>query len=132
LVMGGTTQLATNQPAVMAIKAIDPTTGDVKWSTRLDKDDFHHYSRIGGLVSTDGGIVVGGYEDRMSILDADTGQELWKFRPGGLINAGAMTFAVNGVQHIGVVAANVLYTFTLPPDELAKPATPSKASAAKK
>jgi alcohol dehydrogenase (cytochrome c) len=113
MTMGGTTQLATNQPAVMAVKAFDPETGQVRWSTRLDHGDFEQYARLTGLVSTDGGIVVAGFMDRMSILDSDTGKELWKFRPGGLINAGAITYAVDGVQYIAVVAGNVLFAFSI-------------------
>jgi alcohol dehydrogenase (cytochrome c) len=113
LVMGGTTQLAPNQPAVMAVKALDPETGAVRWATRLDHDDFEHYSKIGGLVSTDGGIVVAGYKDWLSVLDSDTGKILWNFRPGGLINAGAMTYAVNDTQYISIVAGNVLFAFSL-------------------
>lgn len=113
MTMGGTTQLASNVPAVMAVKAIDPDTGAVRWSTRLDQGDFKQFSRITGLVSTDGGIVVGGFEDRLSILDSDTGKELWKFRPGGVVNAGAVTYAIDGVQYISVVAGNVLFAFSL-------------------
>lgn len=114
MTLGGTTQLAANQPAIMAVKAIDPDTGEIRWSTRLDKGDFHAYSRIPGLLSTDGGLLVSGFADRMSILDADTGAVLWKFRPGGLMNAGPATYAVDGRQHIAVIAGNVLFSFALP------------------
>ena len=114
MTMGGTTRLAGNQPAVMAIKAIDPDTGAERWSTRLDKGDFHQFARIGGLVSTDGGIVFGGYEGRFALLDSDTGKELWTFNHGGLSNAGAVTYSIDGKQFIAAVAGNVLFTFALP------------------
>ena len=113
MTMGGTTQLASNVPAVMAVKAIDPDTGEIRWTSRLDQGDFRQFSRITGLVSTDGGIVVAGFDDRMSILSSDTGKELWKFRPGGVINAGAITYAIDGTQYISVIAGNVLYGFSL-------------------
>ena len=115
MTMGGTTRLATNQPAVMAIKAIDPDTGATRWSTRLDQGDFHHYVRIGGLLSTAGGIVFGGFEDRFVVLDSDTGHELWRFYNGGLNNAAPATYTIDGVQYISVIAGNVLFTFTTAP-----------------
>lgn len=114
MTMGGATQLAQNVPAVMAVKAIDPNTGTVKWSTRLDRGDMKQFSRITGLVSTDGGIVVAGFEDRLSILDSDSGNELWKFRPGAQVNAGAITYSIDGKQYIAVVAGFVVYAFALP------------------
>jgi alcohol dehydrogenase (cytochrome c) len=115
MTMRGTTQLVTNLPAVMAVKAIDPQTGDIKWTARLDRGDMEQYARITGLLSTDGDLVFSGFMERLSILDADTGAELWKFRPGALVNAGPAAYAVDGVQHFAVVAGNSVYSFALPP-----------------
>lgn len=114
MTMRGTTVLADNRPVVMAVKAIDPDTGESKWATRLDEGDFIQFARITGLLSTDGDIVFAGLMDRLSILDADTGAVLWKFRPGALVNAGPATYAVDGVQHFAVVAGNVVFAFALP------------------
>ncbi len=114
MTMGGTTRLATNQPSIMAIKALDPDTGEVRWTTRLDRDDFHQFSRISGVVSTAGGIVFGGFEDRFVAMDSDTGKELWRFRPGGMTNAAPVTYSVDGIQYITALAGNVLYAFALP------------------
>jgi alcohol dehydrogenase (cytochrome c) len=113
MTMGGTTRLATNQPAVMAVKAIDPETGAARWTTRLDKGDFHQFSRIAGLLSTDGGLVFAGFDDRILALDADSGKELWRFSPGGLTNAGSATYTVDGVQYFTLIAGNVLFAFKL-------------------
>jgi alcohol dehydrogenase (cytochrome c) len=117
MAMGGTTHFAHNQPAAMAIKALDPESGAVRWSTRLDDNDYKSNAAIAGLVSTDGGIVVAGYSDRLSVLDSDSGKILWGFRPGGPINAGAITYAVDNVQYIAIVAGNVLFAFSLAPRE---------------
>lgn len=114
MTMGGATRLAAGQPAVMAIKAIDPQTGQSRWSTRLDRGDFHQYSRICGLLSTDGDIVFGGFEDRLVALHADTGAMLWQFSPGGLTNAAPVTYLAGGRQYVAVIAGNVLFTFSLP------------------
>jgi outer membrane protein assembly factor BamB len=117
MTMGGTTRLAAGQPAVMSIKAIDPQTGQVRWSTRLDRGDFHQYSRICGLLSTAGNIVFGGYEDRLVALDSDTGDLLWQFSPGGLANAAPVSYLAGGKQHVAVIAGNVLFAFSLPPGD---------------
>lgn len=114
MVLGGATRLATNQPAVMAIKAIDPETGEVRWQTRLDENNFQQYSRIAGLLSTDGDLVFGGFEDRLVALDADNGKELWHFQPGGLVNAPPITYAIDGVQYVAYVAGNAVLSFALP------------------
>ena len=129
MTMRGTTVLATNRPAVMAVKALDPDTGEAKWTTRLDEGDFVQFARITGLLSTDGDIVFAGLMDRISILDSDTGAVLWKFRPGALVNAGPATYSVDGVQYFAVIAGNVLFTFSLPPHDLA--GTPAAADATK-
>lgn len=133
MTMGGTTVLASNHPAVMAIKAIDPNTGDEKWAARLDVGDFKQFSRVTGLLSTDGSIVVGGFMDRMSIHDSDTGEMLWKFHAGALINAGPSTYTIDGVQYITVIAGNVVFAFSLPPHDIEQPkSAPAKSASAPK
>jgi alcohol dehydrogenase (cytochrome c) len=119
MTMGGTTLLATNQPAIVAVKAIEPDTGKVRWTTRLDHNDMHQYSRISGVLSTAGGFVFAGFEDRMVALDSDTGETLWDFRPGGMTNAAPITYAIHGTQYITVLAGNVLWAFAVPPNERA-------------
>lgn len=116
MTMRGTTQLASNLPAVVAVKAIDPDTGDTRWSTRLDEGDFIQFARVTGLLSTDGDILVGGFMDRISIMDSDTGSVLWTFRPGAPVNAAPATYSIDGVQYISLIAGNVLFTFSLPPE----------------
>lgn len=123
MTMRGTTQLASNLPAVVAVKAIDPDTGNIRWSTRLDEGDFIQYARVTGLLSTAGDIVVGGFMDRISIMDSDNGSILWSFRPGALVNAGPSTYSIDGVQYISLIAGNVLFTFSLPPAESAPAAS---------
>ena len=114
MVLGGTTRLATNQPAVMSIKAIDPDTGAVRWQSRLDEGDFHQFARIAGLLSTDGGILFGGFEGRLIALDSDNGKMLWRFRHGGLVNAAPVTYMVDGVQQVAYVAGSSVFVFALP------------------
>lgn len=124
MTMGGATRLATGQPAVMAIKAIDPDTGKARWATRLDRGEFHQYSRISGLLSTDGGVLFGGFESRLVALDSDSGDLLWEFRPGGLTNAAPITYRIDGRQHVAVIAGNALFAFQLPAAESKSVQTP--------
>jgi alcohol dehydrogenase (cytochrome c) len=39
---------------------------------------------------------------------------LWKATLGGQVNAGPMTYAVNGKQYIAIAAGTALFTFALP------------------
>jgi alcohol dehydrogenase (cytochrome c) len=116
MTMRGTTHLASNLPAIMQVKAIDPDTGAIRWATRLDEGDFIQFARVTGLLSTDGDIIVGGLMDRVSIMDSDNGSILWQFRPGALVNAAPSTYSVDGVQYIALLAGNVLFSFALPPE----------------
>ena len=88
------------------------------WPSKRRTSTGVKFSRITGLLSTDGDIVFAGLMDRLSILDSDTGKVLWKFRPGALVNAGPATYAINGVQYFAVIAGNVLFAFSLPPQHL--------------
>jgi alcohol dehydrogenase (cytochrome c) len=115
MTMGGTTHLADTQPAIMAVKAIDPETGAIRWTTRLDRDNLHQYSRVSGTVATAGGLVFAGFEDRLVALDSDDGRILWDFQPGGNANAAPVTYEVDGRQYITVLAGSVLFSFGLPP-----------------
>jgi alcohol dehydrogenase (cytochrome c) len=47
-------------------------------------------------------------------LDAHTGALLWKMPVGGQINAGAMSYAVNGKQYVAIAAGSSLFAFALP------------------
>lgn len=87
--LAGTTRLATDQLAAMSIKAIEP--GTVHWETRLDRGDFHEFSRLPGLPSTEVGVDF-----------------------GGLVNAATVTYAIDGVQYVANVAGNSVFTLTPP------------------
>ena len=86
----------------------------MRWQSRLDEGDFHQYARIAGLLSTDGGLVFGGFEGRLLALDADSGKTLWQFRHGSLVNAAPVTYTIDGVQQVAYVAGNSVFSFSLP------------------
>ncbi len=56
----------------------------------------------------------GGREGYFLALDARTGQLLWKASVGGQVNAGAMSYAVNGKQYVAIAAGNALFSYALP------------------
>ena len=69
----------------------------------------------GGVLSTAGDVIFGGGKDGYFVaLDAKTGELLWKVALGGQVNAGPMTYAVNGRQYIAIAAGTALFTFALP------------------
>jgi glucose dehydrogenase len=53
----------------------------------------------------------GGKEGYLLALDARNGDLLWKIALGGQINAGPMTYAVNGKQYVTVAAGSSLFAF---------------------
>lgn len=91
-----------------AIRAIDPTTGDVTW-------EFPITPRTrAGVLATAGDLVfsasVDGY---FYALDATTGAPLWQISLGGPVHAQPMTYAVGDQQFVSMTVGNTLYTFGL-------------------
>ena len=68
---------------------------------------------MGGLLSTDGGLVFGGDDARMIALDAARGKELWSFNTGAGIAAAPITYLADGKQQVTLVAGTTVLTFSL-------------------
>jgi glucose dehydrogenase len=56
----------------------------------------------------------GGRDGYILALDGRTGQLLWKASVGGQINAGAMSYSVNGKQYVAIAAGNSVFAYALP------------------
>jgi alcohol dehydrogenase (cytochrome c) len=98
------------EPAIAAIKALDPETGDVKWTYPVSRG-----SLAAGVLATGGGVVFAATpEGNLIALSARTGAALWRFQTGATIAASPMSYAVDGKQFIAISAGAVLYTFALP------------------
>ena len=69
---------------------------------------------LGGILSTDSGLVFGSYHDEFLALDSDSGRILWRVRVGARINAPPVAYAVDGTQFIALMAGNSLFAFSLP------------------
>jgi alcohol dehydrogenase (cytochrome c) len=91
-----------------ALKAIDPTTGAVKW-------EFKYFSNPnGGALSTAGGVVFAGESDGNFIaLDGRTGKDLWNVQLGAAIYSTAITYRLDGKQYVVIPAGSALFAFAI-------------------
>jgi alcohol dehydrogenase (cytochrome c) len=107
LFLGGAWQPIPNESPRVAVRALDPVTGEKKWeySTRVDT--------MGGLLSTAGGLVFGSHGPWFFALDATTGRELWRFNTGGQIAAAPITVVHDGRQLLIIMAGRNILTFGL-------------------
>jgi PQQ-dependent dehydrogenase (methanol/ethanol family) len=98
------------EPAIAAIKALDPETGDVKWTYPVSRG-----SLAAGVLATGGGVVFAATpEGNLIALNARTGAPLWRVQTGATIAASPMSYSVDGKQFIAISAGAVLYSFALP------------------
>jgi alcohol dehydrogenase (cytochrome c) len=113
LFLGGSTHDAVDQPAVEAIKAIDVTTGKIRWEKTLS-DGARSTRGSGGILSTATGVIFAGYRSELLALDADSGNVLRRIRLGGEIKAAPVSYEIDGTQYVAVFAGNSLFAFTVP------------------
>ena len=104
--MGGGERALESDEAYGALRALDVTTGKLKWEFR------HQTPPWSGVMSTAGGLVFGGSnEGWFFALDAQDGKPLWRFQTGGLIHSAPISFAVDGKQHVAIATNNALVVF---------------------
>jgi alcohol dehydrogenase (cytochrome c) len=81
-----------------SLKAVDPTTGEIKAVRKLD------YPNYSGALATAGNLVFTGLPDgTFSAHDARTLEEVWSVNLGTGINAPPITYSVNGKQYVAVL-----------------------------
>ncbi len=96
-------------PFTGALRALDPTSGKMKWEWR------HPSPTWSGVLSTAGGLVfTGDAEGNFIALNAATGKALWHFQCGASVYSSPMSFAIDGKQYVAVAAGSALFTFALP------------------
>jgi len=79
--------------------AYDPATGEVRWAYR----DPHPL--MGGTVTTAGGLVVTGNQAGFALgFDAETGEEVWRYRLGAPVRSQPIAFELDGVPHLAIGA----------------------------
>jgi alcohol dehydrogenase (cytochrome c) len=82
------------------LDAIDPVTGQKKWSVPLT--DFPSSS---GMLVTGGGLVfTGRLTGEFMALDEETGKTLWQFKTGSSVNSTAITYTHKGRQYVAVAS----------------------------
>ena len=91
-----------------AVVAIDPHTGDRKWTFQM-----HDVTSSGILTTATDLLFTGGREGFFQALNARTGELLWKATLGGDIIAGPITYEVDGKQYISVNAGHAVFVFAL-------------------
>jgi alcohol dehydrogenase (cytochrome c) len=91
-----------------AVIAIDPRTGQAKWT-------FNQYdvTDAGILTTATDLLFTGGRDGYFHALDARTGALLWKSSLGAQIVSGPITYQVDGKQYVTVIAGNIMTTFAL-------------------
>jgi alcohol dehydrogenase (cytochrome c) len=84
-----------------SLKAVDPTTGEIKANLRLD------YPNYSGALATAGNLVfIGEPDGTLSAHDSKTLKEVWSFNVGTGINAPPISYSVNGKQYVAVLVGS--------------------------
>src|SRR5260370_37369406 len=97
-------------PFWVAMRAIDPATGKIKWEWK------HPSPTWSGVLSTAGGLVfTGDAEGNFIALDATSGKALWHFQAGASVYSSPMAFAVDGKEYVAVAAGAWPFLFCSPP-----------------
>ena len=98
----------TEQEGFGVVRALDPRTLDPKWEFKMSDTTW------GGVLTTASDLVFsGGKEGYFFALDARDGKLLWRMALGGQVNAGPMSYAIDGKQYIAINVGNALFTFAL-------------------
>lgn len=83
------------------VVAVDPSTNLVRWKKLMPYSLAHG----NGILSTAGGLLFIGQPDGNLLgLDADSGNELWRFQTGAAISASPIAYEVDGEQYVAVYA----------------------------
>jgi len=96
------------EPGYGAVRALNPSSGELQW-------EFPLYSPPNaGLLSTGGGLVLAGTnEGDFLALDAVTGKSLWHFQTGGTIRANPMSYLSGGKQQVAIASGGAIFAFGL-------------------
>lgn len=87
-------------PSVTELRAVDPLTGKTKWAA-----PYAGWQDRSGVLSTAGGLVFAGdVRGFFNVYNAATGELIKSIDAGTSIIAAPMTYEVDGVQHIAVMA----------------------------
>ena len=116
---GGARRFSDGPQQYSALRAIDPTTGELRWEHRfrsVPSDNTLDLS--GGAMSTASGLVFSGDSDGyLNAFDSATGKELWHFETGAPVwGIAPITYMLDGVQWVVVPSGVTIMAFALPFD----------------
>jgi alcohol dehydrogenase (cytochrome c) len=98
----------TEQAGHGEVLAIDPRTGEKKWSFK------EHDVTDAGILTTDSDVLfTGSREGYFLALDARNGNVLWHAITGGQISSSPITYEVDGKQFVAISANHALFVFGL-------------------
>ncbi len=92
----------------MALRAIDPTTADVRWEYRFTTTSG------AGVLTTASGLLFTGSSSSLLAVDSRTGKALWNYQTGGNIGAAPVTYMLDGRQYVVIPSGTTLTAFALP------------------
>jgi alcohol dehydrogenase (cytochrome c) len=104
----GTRNTPVEDSSYGSVLAMDPATGAKKWEFKMSE-----VTDSGVLTTASDLLFAGGREGYFYALDARNGSLLWKSSLGGQVEAGPMTYRVDGKQYVAIAAGHALFTFAL-------------------
>jgi len=100
---------ATTDDVFSSVIAVDPNTGERKWTHRLAAP-----STEAGILTTASNLLFSGdREGGFYALDARDGKTVWETSLGRSVAAGPMTYMVDGKQYVSIQCGSALFTFSL-------------------
>jgi outer membrane protein assembly factor BamB len=106
-----------NQPMTLAVRAIDVSTGEVRWDSLLAAGGSEVRGEMGGVLSTAGDLVFAGFGYEFFALDADTGARLWTTPLGGIVHAAPISYTLADQQYVAIIGGRTLFVFALPSED---------------
>lgn len=106
---GGGQKVVGGDDAYTAVRALEATTGDLKWQFKMVGDTW-----TGTLVTAGNLVFCADAGGNFFALDATTGKPLWHVQLGNSVRANPVTYAVDGKQYVEAAAGNSVFVFSLP------------------
>jgi alcohol dehydrogenase (cytochrome c) len=125
--VAGVSKGAANQPSWAGIAAIDIDSGQTRWKATLSYGE-NVFRAVGGILSTESGVLFAGYQDVFYAFDARDGRVLWSRRLGARVSGPPIAYRAGGRDHVAVTAGNSLFVFAT--QRAAAPAAPRDVTAA--
>ena len=108
--LGGTQKAAPEPEPQRILRAIDVTTGNIRWELPQPGPA----QSWGGTLTTATGLVFVAEEGgSLMAVDARDGTPLWSFHTNQLWKASPMTYGFDGRQHIAIASGNSILSFAL-------------------